>query len=51
MHTVPLWVVLAGLLESGVNMLQFSSHNYIAVVITISLKRAGIVLAVLMDVV
>ncbi|MEO6725597.1 MAG: hypothetical protein ABIU20_02170 [Blastocatellia bacterium] len=29
-------------------MLQFASHNYIAVVITISLKRAGIVLAVLM---
>lgn len=48
MHTVPVWVVLAGLLESVVNMLQFASHNYIAVVITISLKRAGIVLAVLM---
>jgi len=48
MHAVPLWVVLAGLLESIVNMLQFASHNYIAVVITISLKRAGIVLAVLM---
>lgn len=48
MRSVPFWVVLAGLLESAVNMLQFASHNYIAVVITISLKRAGIVLAVLM---
>jgi uncharacterized membrane protein len=48
MRTVPYWAVLAGLLEAVVNILQFSSHNYIAVVITISLKRAGIVLAVLM---
>ena len=48
MRSVPLWIVLAGVLESVVNMLQFASHNYIAVVITISLKRAGVVLAVLM---
>jgi drug/metabolite transporter (DMT)-like permease len=48
MRAVPLWVVMAGALEAAVNILQFSSHNYIAVVITISLKRAGIVLVVLM---
>jgi drug/metabolite transporter (DMT)-like permease len=47
-RAVPLWVVCAGVLEAAVNILQFSSHNYIAVVITISLKRAGIVLVVLM---
>ncbi len=44
----PWWVIGAGLMECVVNILQFSSHNYIAVVITISLKRAGIILAVLM---
>jgi len=48
MRAVPLWIVLAGALEAAANILQFSSHNYIAVVITISLKRAGIVLVVLL---
>jgi uncharacterized membrane protein len=48
MRQVPLWIVLAGVLEATANILQFSSHNYIAVVITISLKRAGIVLVVLL---
>jgi drug/metabolite transporter (DMT)-like permease len=48
LKTAPLWVILAGVMESVVNVLQFTSHNYIDVVITISLKRAGIVLAVLM---
>ena len=48
MREVPLWIVLAGVLEAVANILQFSSHNYIAVVITISLKRAGIVLVVLL---
>jgi drug/metabolite transporter (DMT)-like permease len=48
MREVPLWIVLAGVLEAVSNILQFSSHNYIAVVITISLKRAGIVLVVLL---
>jgi drug/metabolite transporter (DMT)-like permease len=42
------WIVAAGVLETSVNLLQFSSHKYIPVVITISLKRAGIVLAVLL---
>ncbi len=48
MRDVPLWIVLAGVLEAAANILQFSSHIYIAVVITISLKRAGIVLVVLL---
>jgi drug/metabolite transporter (DMT)-like permease len=48
MREVPLWIILAGVLEATANILQFSSHNYIAVVITISLKRAGIVLVVLL---
>lgn len=48
MRTVPVWIIAAGVLETIVNLFQFSSHNYIAVVITISLKRAGIVLSVLM---
>jgi drug/metabolite transporter (DMT)-like permease len=48
LKSVPLWIIIAGVMESIVNILQFTSHNYIDVVITISLKRAGIVLAVLM---
>jgi uncharacterized membrane protein len=47
-RTVPWWIVIAGIGEAVVLLLQFTSHNYIDVVITISLKRAGIVLAVLM---
>lgn len=48
--TVPLaakWIAIAGLLDAFTLLLQFESHNYIDVVITISIKRAGIVLAVL----
>ncbi len=48
LRSVPYWIVLAGVGETAVNLLQFSSHNFIDVVITISLKRAGIVLSVLM---
>lgn len=48
LQSAPVWVILAGVMEAVVNILQFTSHNYIDVVITISLKRAGIVLAVLM---
>lgn len=48
MRSVPYWIILAGVGETAVNLLQFSSHNFIDVVITISLKRAGIVLSVLM---
>jgi uncharacterized membrane protein len=46
--SAPKWIVITGALESLVLLLQFTSHNYIDVVITISLKRAGIVLAVIM---
>jgi drug/metabolite transporter (DMT)-like permease len=46
--SAPKWIVITGALEAIVLLLQFTSHNYIDVVITISLKRAGIVLAVLM---
>lgn len=42
----PHWLILAGLLDALALVLQLSSHNYIDVVITISVKRAGIVLAV-----
>lgn len=41
------WIPLAGLSDALTLLLQFESHNYIDVVITISLKRAGIILAVL----
>lgn len=44
----PGWIVIAGALDATALLLQFSSHNYIDVVITISIKRAGIILAVLM---
>ena len=46
-RTVPGWTVLAGVLEAVGLLFQLSSHNYIAVVYTISIKRAGIVLVVL----
>jgi uncharacterized membrane protein len=48
MRSAAFWIILAGVGETAVNLLQFSSHNFIDVVITISLKRAGIVLSVLM---
>ncbi len=41
------WIVLAGMLDASALLLQFFSHKYIDVVITITIKRAGIVLAVL----
>jgi len=44
----PGWLILAGVLDAMALLLQFTSHNYIDVVITISVKRAGIVLSVLM---
>ena len=47
-RTVPGWVMLAGTLEAVALLFQLSSHNYIDVVITISIKRAGIVLTVLL---
>jgi drug/metabolite transporter (DMT)-like permease len=47
-RSVPLWAVLAGALEAVALIFQLSSHNYIDVVITISIKRAGIILVVLL---
>jgi drug/metabolite transporter (DMT)-like permease len=41
------WIVLAALLEATALLLQFVSHKYIQVVITISLKRAGVILTVI----
>jgi uncharacterized membrane protein len=47
-RSAPWWLVAAGILEGVVLRLQFSALNNIDVVIAISLKRAGIVLALLM---
>jgi drug/metabolite transporter (DMT)-like permease len=47
-RTVPGWVILAGVLEAVALIFQLSSHNYIAVVYTISIKRAGIILVILL---
>lgn len=47
-RTVPGWVALAGTLEAVALLFQLSSHYYIDVVITISIKRAGIILTVLL---
>ena len=48
MQTAPGWAMLAGALEAVALIFQLSSHNYIDVVITISVKRAGIILTVLL---
>ncbi|MCG3162043.1 MAG: hypothetical protein JMDDDDMK_03271 [Acidobacteria bacterium] len=47
-RSVPFWAALAGTLEAVALIFQLSSHNYIDVVITISVKRAGIILVVLL---
>jgi uncharacterized membrane protein len=41
-----LWIGAAGMLDATSQLLQFAAYNYIDVVITVSIKRAGIVLAV-----
>lgn len=41
------WISLAGLLDAISLLFQLASYAYIAVVITVSIKRAGIVLSVL----
>jgi len=43
-----LWIGLAGSLDAGSLLLQFASYRYIDVVISVSIKRAGIVLSVLL---
>jgi drug/metabolite transporter (DMT)-like permease len=47
MRTTPRWAVLAGVMDAAALLLQFCTYSYLAVVITISIKRAGIVLSVL----
>jgi drug/metabolite transporter (DMT)-like permease len=47
-RAAPGWTALAGVLEAVALIFQLSSHNYIQVVITISVKRAGIILTVLL---
>lgn len=42
----PLWIVLAGVLYASTQLLQFASHRYIDVVLTITIKRAGVLLSV-----
>jgi drug/metabolite transporter (DMT)-like permease len=41
------WIVMAGVLYAATQLLQFTSHRYIDVVLTITIKRTGIVLSVL----
>jgi uncharacterized membrane protein len=41
------WVALAGLSDAVSLLFQLASYTYLAVVITVSIKRAGIVLAVI----
>jgi uncharacterized membrane protein len=41
------WIALAGLCDAVSLLFQLASYTYLAVVITVSIKRAGIVLAVL----
>jgi drug/metabolite transporter (DMT)-like permease len=43
----PWWIACAGILYAATQLLQFMSHRYIDVVITITIKRAGILLSVL----
>jgi drug/metabolite transporter (DMT)-like permease len=41
-----MWISMAGLLDAVSLLFQLASYTYIAVVITVSIKRAGIVLSV-----
>jgi drug/metabolite transporter (DMT)-like permease len=47
-RSAPGWLIVAGSLEAVALLFQLSSHYYIDVVITISVKRAGIILTVLL---
>jgi uncharacterized membrane protein len=40
------WIVLAGVLDAVSLLLQLASYSYIDVVISVSIKRAGIILSV-----
>jgi uncharacterized membrane protein len=47
MRKTPHWAILAGVLDAAALLLQYFTITYLAIVITISIKRAGIVLAIL----
>jgi drug/metabolite transporter (DMT)-like permease len=47
-RATPGWCVIAGSGEAIALLFQLMSHNYIQVVVTISVKRAGIILTVLL---
>ena len=47
MRIAPKWAVLAGVMDATALLLQFLTYSYLAVVITVSIKRAGIVISVL----
>ena len=47
MRTAPKWAILAGVMDATALLLQFLTYSYLAVAITVSIKRAGIVLSVL----
>jgi drug/metabolite transporter (DMT)-like permease len=47
LRSAPGWIVMAGILYATTQLLQFTSHRYIDVVLTITIKRAGILLSVL----
>lgn len=46
LRAAPLWTIAAGMLDASVLLLQFTSHRYIDVFITITVKRAGVILSV-----
>ena len=47
LRKAPGWVLMAGLLDASVLLLQFTSHRFIDVFITITIKRAGVIFSVL----
>jgi drug/metabolite transporter (DMT)-like permease len=47
LRSSPGWIAAAGVLYAATQLLQFTSHRYIDVVLTITIKRAGILLSVL----
>lgn len=46
LRIAPFWICAAGILDASELMLQFTTHNYIDVFITITVKRAGVILSV-----
>jgi uncharacterized membrane protein len=48
MRQTPHWAIIAGIFDAGAILLLYVTLNYLALVITISIKRAGIVLAILL---